>query len=139
MVAFETLLLGIVTGIWPVRLMVAPPVATVELRLDAATVGVLQGPPWAMMCDLGAGPMPHELTAIGRDASGREVARVTQWANLGRDRVRVSALLERDAATSRPAAVRLAWETSDLVQPQLVTATLDGTPLAVTDPHRVSL
>ena len=89
MVAFETLLLGIVTGIWPVRLMVAPPVATVELRLDAAAVGVMHGPPWAMACDVGTGPMPHELTAIGRDASGREVARATQWANLGRERARV--------------------------------------------------
>jgi len=139
MVAFETLLLGIVTGVWPVRLMVAPPVATVELRLDSAIVGVLRGPPWAMECDLGAGPMPHELTAIGRDASGREVARATQWANLGRDRVRVSALFERDVKTRRPAAVRLAWETVDMVQPQAVTATLEGTPLAVADPHRIAL
>jgi hypothetical protein len=139
MVAFETLLLGIVTGIWPVRLMVASPVATVELRLDAAAVGVLHGPPWAMECDLGSGPMPHELTAIGRDASGREVARATQWANLGRERARVSALLERDAMTHQPAAVRLAWETTDMVQPQAVTATLDGTALAVADPHRIPL
>ena len=139
MVAFETLLLGIVTGIWPVRLMVAPPVATVELRLDAAAVGVMHGPPWAMACDVGTGPMPHELTAIGRDASGREVARATQWANLGRERARVSALLARDPVTHQPAAVRLAWETADMVQPQSVTATLDETPLAVADPHRIAL
>ena len=139
MVAFETLLLGIVVGIWPIRLMVAPPVATVELRLDAATVGVLHGPPWAMECDFGPGPMPHELTAIGRDASGREVTRATQWANLGRERARVSALLERDATTHQPAAVRLAWETAEMVQPQTVTATLDGAALTVTDPHRIPL
>ena len=139
MIAFETLLLGIVSGIWPIRLMVTPPVVTVELRLDAAVVGVMHSPPWAMECNLGSGPMPHELTAIGRDASGREVARATQWANLGRDRLRLSALLERDAATRRPAAVRLAWETADMVQPQAVTATLDGTPLEVVDPHRIGL
>jgi len=139
MVAFETLLLGIVIGIWPIRLMVAPPVATVELRLDAATVGVLQGPPWAMECDFGPGPMPHELTAIGRDASGREVTRATQWANLGGERAKLSALLERDVTTRQPAAVRLAWETAEMVQPQTVTATLDGTALAVADPHRIPL
>jgi len=139
MVAFETLLLGIVTGIWPVRLMVAPPVATVELRLDSAVVGVMHGPPWALECDLGTGPMPHELTAIGRDASGREVARARQWANLGRDRARVSALLEREPGTNRPAALRLAWETAEAVQPQSVTATIDGTPLTVADPRRIPL
>ena len=139
MVAFETLQLGIVTGIWPIRLMVAPPVATVELRLDAAAVGVLQGPPWAMECDLGPGPMPHELTAIGRDASGREVARATQWANLGGERAKLSALLERDVTTRQPAAIRLAWETAEMVQPQTVTATLDGAGLTVTDPHRIPL
>src|SRR5664280_1280302 len=139
MVAFETLLLGIVIGIWPIRLMVAPPVATVELRLDAATVGVLQGPPWAMECDFGPGPMPHELTAIGRDASGREVTRATQWANLGGERAKLSALLERDVTTRQPAAVSLAWETAEMVQPQTVTATLDGAALTVADPHRIPL
>jgi hypothetical protein len=139
MVAFETLLLGIVTGIWPVRLMVAPPVATVELRLDAATIGVLRGAPWTMECDFGPGPMPHELTAIGRDASGREVTRATQWANLGGERAKLSALLERDATTHQPVAVRLAWETTEMVQPQTVTATLDGAALTVTDPHRIPL
>lgn len=139
MVAFETLLLGIVIGIWPIRLMVAPPVATVELRLDAATVGVLHGPPWAMAFDFGPGPMPHEFTAIGRDASGREVARATQWANLGGERAKLSALLERDVTTHQPAAVRLAWETAEMVQPQTVTLTLDGAALTVTDPHRIPL
>ena len=139
MVAFETLLLGIITGLGPVRLMVAPPVASVELRLDTAAVGVLHGPPWAMECDFGTGPMPHELTAVGRDAAGREVARATQWVNLGRERVKLSAILERDAATRRPSAVHLEWETIEMVQPQAVTATLDGAPLAVTDGHRIAL
>lgn len=139
MVAFETLLLGIVTGLGPVRLMVAAPVAIVELRLDAVAVGVLHGPPWAMECDFGFNPMPHELTAIGRDAAGHEVARATQWVNLGREHLKLSAILERDAATRRPAAVRLDWESVEMVQPQTVTATLDGTPLAVADPHRILL
>ncbi len=139
MVAFETLLLGIITGAGPVRVMVAPPVTVVELRLDGATVGVLHAPPWALECDFGPGPMPHELTAVGRDAAGREVARASQWLNVGRERARVSALLERDPATRQPTAVRLAWETVDPVLPLAVTATLDDAALAVTDPHRIVL
>jgi hypothetical protein len=139
MVAFETLLLGIITGLVPVWLMVAPPVAAVELRLDAVPVGVVHGPPWVIESDLGSDPMPHELTAIGRDGAGREVARATQWVNTGRDRVRLSAILERGPAAREPAAVLLAWETAKLGQVPTVTATLDGAPLAVTDPHRIPL
>ncbi len=139
MVAFETLLLGIITGLVPVRLMVAPPVAAVELRLDAVPVGVVHEPPWAIECDLGSDPMPHELTAIGLDAAGLEVARATQWVNIGRDRVRLSAILERSPAGREPAAVLLAWETAKLGQVPTVTATLDGAPLAVADPHRIAL
>ncbi|HVN74829.1 MAG TPA: hypothetical protein VMT19_00830 [Thermoanaerobaculaceae bacterium] len=139
MVAFETLLLGIVTGLGTVRLMVAPPVATVEVRLDSATVAVLTSAPWQMDCDFGPNPMPHELTAIGRDPVGHEVSRATQWVNVGHDRARISAIIERDPATRQPIALRLAWDTIEMVQPQAVIAMLDGTPLAVADVHRIPL
>jgi hypothetical protein len=139
MIAFETLLLGIITGLVQVRVLAASPVAAVELRLDAVPVGVVHGPPWAIACDLGSDPMPHELTAIGRDGAGREVARATQWVNIGRERVKLSAILERSSAGREPDAVLLAWETAELGQAPTVIATLDGAPLAVADPHRIAL
>ncbi len=139
MVAFETLLLGIIFGTVPIRLMVEPPVAAVELRLDGSAVGVVHGPPWAIDCDLGSGPMPHELTAVGRDAAGREAGRVTQWINLGRERIKVAAMLERDALSGRPDAVRLAWHAARGTEPRAVTVTLDGAPLPVADRQRVPL
>ena len=43
MIAFETLLLGIIFGRVPIRVMVAPPVTTVEFRLDGASIGTLVG------------------------------------------------------------------------------------------------
>ena len=82
MIAFETLLLGIIFGRVPIRVMVAPPVTTVEFRLDGASIGTLVGPPWVIEHDFGRSPLPHELTAIGSDAAGHEVGRVTQWVEL---------------------------------------------------------
>ena len=139
MIAFETLLLGIVIGRGPVRLMVAPPVTSVEIRLDRATVVLLHRPPWATNCDFGPNLLPHQLTAVGFDAAGHEVGRVTQWVNLGRERGKVSALLERDPKTRRPAALSVAWNVTDAAEPQRVVATLDGAPLPVTNPHRIPL
>ncbi len=139
MVAFETLLLGIVFGRGAVRLAVAPPVVAVELRLDEAAVTVMHGPPWATTCEFGPDLLPHVLTAIGLDRKGREVARATQWVNIGRERIKVTALLERDPKTGRPVAVRPVWNTSAAAEPKSVVATLDGGPLPVTDPHRIPL
>jgi hypothetical protein len=139
MVAFQTLLLGIVVGHGTVRLMVTPPVSTVELLLDGAVVTTVHGPPWMATCDFGSNPLPHELTAVAFDASSHEVGRVTQWVNMGRERVKVAALLERDPATRRPVAVRVAWNTTEAGEPQAVVATLDAVPLPVADSRRIAL
>ncbi len=139
MVAFETLLLGVVFGWGPIRLMVAPPVASVEVRLDGATLAVLHGPPWSCEHDFGASPMPHELSAIGFDASGRRVGQVTQWVNFGHRKAGVSVLLERGPGPGNPRVASVAWNALDQAAPEAVTATLDGAPLPITDPHRIQL
>ncbi len=139
MVAFETLLLGVIFGRAPIRLMVAPPVATVEVRLDGTQIGVLHGPPWATDYDFGRQPMPHELTAVGLDASGHQVGRVTQWVNFGRQKAGVSVLLERDPKTRQPLAARVAWKAANEAEPQAVDATLDGAALPFSDPRRIPL
>ncbi len=139
MVAFETLLLGIIFGQVPIRLMVAPPVVRVELRLDGAVIRTLGGPPWAADHDFGTSPLPHDLTAIGFDAAGREVGRVTRWVNLGRERASVSVLLERDSATRKPVAAAVSWNVVTAEMPLAARVTLDGAPLPVLDPRRVML
>jgi hypothetical protein len=139
MVAFQTLLLGIIFGLVPIRVMVAPPVATVELQLDGASIGVLRGPPWGISYDFGSAPMPHELTAVARDGAGREVGRATRWINLIRKKADVSVLLERDQTSGRPVAARVAWSATGLGAPTSVTATLDGAPLEVVALHRIQL
>jgi hypothetical protein len=139
MIAFETLLLGIIFGRVPISVMVAPPVTTVEVRLDGASIGTLHGPPWTLEHDFGDGPLPHQLTAVGFDASGREVGRATQWVNFGRERAAVSALLERDPMTRQPVAVTVAWNEVTGDKPLSTRATLDGAPLPVTGPSRIAL
>jgi hypothetical protein len=139
MIAFETLLLGIIFGRVPIALMVAPPVTAVEVRLDGTAIATLRGPPWVLEHDLGGSLLPHVLTAIGFDASGHEVGRAAKWLNLGRERAAVSALLERDPATRQPVAATLAWDEATGDKPLSARATLDGALLPVTDPGRITL
>jgi hypothetical protein len=139
MVAFETLLLGIIFGRVPIALMVAPPVTAVEVRLDGTAIATLHGPPWVLEHDLGGSLLPHKLTAIGFDASGHEVGRAAKWLNLGRERAAVSALLERDPMTRQPVAAILAWDEATGDKPLSARATLDGALLPVTDPSRIAL
>ncbi len=139
MVAFETLLLGIILGRASVRLMVAPPVTRVEVRLDGAPTRTLEGPPWAFDQDFGTDLLPHELTAVGLDGSGHQVGRATQWVNLGREKAAVSVILERDPATHQPAAAVVAWKGPPDSALWSVEATLDGGPLPVPNPNRIAL
>ena len=139
MIAFETLLLGIICGHVPIGVMVAPPVTSVEIRLDGTSIGTLQGPPWVLEHDFGGILLPHVLTAVGFDASGHEVGRTAQWVNFGRQRAAVSALLERDPMTRQPVAATVAWNEATGDRPLSARATLDGALLPVTDPSRIAL
>lgn len=133
MVAFETLLLGLVMRVQPVRLMVAPPVTAVVLRLDGVTVARLRRPPWETAVDFGARPRPHFLEAIGLDTEEREVSRASQWVNMPRADSEARLLLERDPGSGVPTAARVTWEDVQGADPAEVRAGLDGTPLAVLD------
>jgi hypothetical protein len=139
MVAFQTLLLGIILGRVPIRVMVTPPVATAVIRLDGAAIGMLTGPPWALDYDFGTSPLPHELIAVGLDAAGHPVGKAVQWVNLGHQDAEVSVVLERGPATGRPDRGRIAWNSVIANQPSAVSATLDGVPLTVSGLHLVPL
>ena len=138
MVEFLSLLIGLYAGVHPVELAVADEVAAIEIRLDGETVTVLTAPPWIFDCDFGAGPSPHELVAIARDARGDEIDRAIRWVNLTDSAAAASMSLETDDR-GRPVAVRISWESIGVRQPRAVELLFDGEPLPVADPRRVPL
>ncbi|HEX6901526.1 MAG TPA: hypothetical protein VF789_17495 [Thermoanaerobaculia bacterium] len=129
MIAFVTLLLGLISGVYPIEVTVGGSVAAVEYTLDGVQVARLEGPPWTAPVNLGPDLRPRVLTAVALDAEGKEIARVTQWLNLPRPPAEVEIVLEN--GPEGPAAAHLAWQSVSGVQPVSVGLTLDGDPLVV--------
>src|SRR4051794_31680092 len=109
MIAFVTLLLGLISGVYPIEVTVSGPVAAVESPLDGASAGRLPGPPWAARVDLGSDLRPHELVARALDAQGTEIARATQWLNLPRPPAEVEVVLE-NGTDGVPRTANLTWQ-----------------------------
>lgn len=84
MIAFASLVLGLVVGVLPVSFVVQDPVARIEVSLDGAAVGQITHSPWTMDLDLGAELTPHEIVARGFDSRGRLLGEVRQRLNLPR-------------------------------------------------------
>ena len=135
-IAFVTLFLGLTLGAYPVELAVEGPVAAVELVLDGAVVGRIEGPPWAGRIDFGSSLAPHELVARALDAEGREVARARQWVNLPRPAAEVEILLE---GAGNPSTVRLTWQSRTGARPSSMRVTLDDQPLVLGPDGRAAL
>ncbi len=138
MIAFATLLLGLISGVYPIEVTIGGAVTAVEITLDGAPAGRLTGPPWVARVDLGSDIRPRELTARGLDAEGREVARATQWLNLPRPPAEVEIVLE-NGADGTPQAAVLTWQSVSGVKPVSIGVTLDGQPLVVDDKGRAAL
>jgi hypothetical protein len=137
-VEFQTLFLGIVFGLWPVRVAVSPPVTSVEIVLDGTAAGVVAGQPWTLQCDFGP-PKPHELVAIGRNSNGEEVTRVRQWVNLPKPPA-VAQLFVESAGANRPfGRARLSWNTLSAARAKNIRVWLDGQELRVKDPEAIEL
>jgi hypothetical protein len=130
MIAFVTLLLGLISGVYPIEVTVGGPVAAVELTLDGAAAGRIVAPPWVGRVDLGSDLRPHELVARALDPQGHELASVTQWINLPRPPAEVEVVLENDDKGA-PRAVQLTWQSVNGVRPTSIALTLDGEPLQV--------
>jgi hypothetical protein len=138
MIAFVTLLLGLISGVYPIEVAVGGPVDAVELTLDGAAAGRLTSPPWIARVDLGADLRPHQLVARALDAQGGEIAHATQWINLPRPPAEVQLLLEKDA-DGVPRNARLTWQSVSGVKPTSIDLTLDGEPLTVGKSGRAAL
>ncbi|HEY9420418.1 MAG TPA: hypothetical protein VIW92_03305 [Thermoanaerobaculia bacterium] len=129
MIAFVTLLLGLISGIYPIQVNVGGAVAAVEFTLDGAPAGRIEGPPWIAKVDLGTDLRPRVLTAHALDAEGREISQVTQWLNIPRPPAEVDIVLE-NGPDGRPAAAHLTWQNVSGVRPASISLTLDGEPLS---------
>src|SRR3954454_265386 len=130
MIAFVTLLLGLISGVYPIEVTVSGPVAAVEFTLDGAKAGRIARPPWVAQVDLGPDLRPHELVAVALDAEGKEIARAAQWLNLPRPSAEVDLILEKEE-DGTPRAARLTWQSVNGAKPSALGITLDGPPLIV--------
>jgi hypothetical protein len=127
MITFLTLFLGLFAGRHTVELAAEPPVDRVELLLDGEPVGAA-GPPFRFEVDFGHELSPHRLTAIGRDADGREVARAARDVNLIPRDAGLEIELE-EGPDDRPQAARLRWRSAAGEPPERVALWLDGEAL----------
>jgi hypothetical protein len=138
LIAFVTLLLGLISGVYPIEVAVGGPVEAVEFTVDAAPAGRIEGPPWVARVDLGSDLRPRELVARALDAEGKEIARVSQWLNLPRPPAEVEVVLENGPEGAPKTAV-LTWQSVNGVKPAAVHLTLDGEPLTVDARGRAAL
>ena len=138
MIAFVTLLLGLISGVYPIEVAVGGPVAAVEFTVDGTPAGRLEGPPWVAQVNLGPDLRPRELTARALDAEGKEIARTSQWLNLPRPPAEVAIVLE-NGPDGTPKAAALTWQSVNGVKPVAVHLTLDDEPLTVDDKGRAEL
>src|SRR4051794_39698650 len=83
-IVFLTLYLGLVSGTQPIELRTDAGIASVRLMLDGKPVAALESAPWRALVDFGSGLAPQQLTAIGYDKEGTEVARAEQMVNVPR-------------------------------------------------------
>jgi hypothetical protein len=132
MIAFVTLLLGLISGSYPIEVKVDGPVVAVEYTLDGAPAGRITAPPWSAKVNFGRDLLPHELAAHALDAQGKEIASRSQWINLPRPPAEVEIVLERNG-DGVPVRAQLTWQVVNGVKPASISLTLDGLPLKVDD------
>jgi hypothetical protein len=138
MIAFVTLLLGLISGVYPIEVKVGGGVTAVEYRLDGVLVERRYGPPWVSRVDLGNGLRPRVLSVHAFGADGLEIAHASQWLNLPRPSAEVEVVLEKDPK-GVPKAAQLTWQSVNGVKPAVVSLTLDGEPLKVDRDGRAAL
>jgi hypothetical protein len=135
--AFATVFLSLTFGEHPIEVLVAEPVARVEMLLDGDVIGVLESEPWRLQCDFGQSVAPHRLEAVAFDAEGEEIARAVQWINLPRPSADATVVIRTEDDGSRYA--ELSWTNILRAPPERISVSFDGLPLTVTDPQRILL
>ena len=123
-IVFVTLFLGIVAGPVPIDLQVSGPVKSIRLLIGNEEVGRIAAPPWHAEIDMGTDLTPRELTAVGFDADGKEIARAAQILNLPRPMAEFEIVVDGDVATLHPRHLMN-------LKPMRASILVDGKPVAV--------
>lgn len=121
---FITLFLGIVSGKQWIELQADANVASIRITLAGQEIARLTLPPWRSEIDLGGELVPRELQAIGFDANGAEVARVSQVLNLPHANADVQ-IVPADRG------VQLRWTNLEFAAPKSAEVRFDGAKLRV--------
>ena len=129
---FVTRLLGLMSGTRAIEARVDPAVHSVEILLDGQRADLLRAAPWRTKIDFGVELAPHELTAVARDAEGRELARDTQLVNVPRPQAEIGVMFRRDRAD-------ITWQHIGGVMPKKMTVKLNNKTLASTLTRSVKL
>jgi hypothetical protein len=138
MIVFVTLLLGLVSGVYPIEVTVSGLVAAVEFTLDGKPAGRISKPPWKTGVNLGSDLRPHQLVARALDAQGREISQASQWLNLPRPPAEAELVLEQ-GEDGAPKSVLLSWQSVNGASPAATELTLDGQSLSLDADHRAAL
>ena len=123
-IVFISLFLGIVAGRNTIGLQVSGPVKTVRIYVGQRQAAVLTQPPWRATVDLGPELTPRELTAVGFNAKGEEIARATQVLNLPRPVAEFDIVVDKGI-------VSLPWRHLMGLKPTRATVAVDGKPVVV--------
>lgn len=139
-IAFSTLLMGLVVGVQPVRVELAPDLhpAAIVYYLDGASAGGATTPPWEAKVDFGRALQPHELVAAAVDNNGDRIASVGRIVNLPAPSARLDILVDRDHRGS-PTGVRLVASSVRREKPSRLALSLDGRPLNLDDQSHAAL
>jgi hypothetical protein len=130
MLEFATLFVSLVIGIHPVEVVVTEPVASVGFFLDGQSIGVVTEPPWKIACNFGRVPLPHELLAVARDKTDREVSTARQLINLPRSSSELKIVLT-GSTNGSPSRARLIIGKPLFVEMEHLVVEFDGIPLSL--------
>jgi hypothetical protein len=120
---FVTRLLGLASGETEVVLRSSNDVQRVEILREGERLATLAAPPWRTKVQLGAELGPYELTAVGLDANGVEIARDSLLVNVALPEARAGIQLAR---VGEELTARLEWWHVDGFEPLMATLKLDG-------------
>ncbi|HEV7504707.1 MAG TPA: hypothetical protein VGS07_07340 [Thermoanaerobaculia bacterium] len=137
-ISFLTLFFGLITGSYPVEIVVNGPAAAVELTVDDRASARLPGPPWKAQINFGHELAPHRIVARALDAEGKELSRTEEWANLPHPLTKVEILLE-PVKGSVPRAAKIVWTDLQGEVPESMAMTFDGAPLKLDKSGRAEL
>ncbi|HEX9163843.1 MAG TPA: hypothetical protein VF980_19195, partial [Thermoanaerobaculia bacterium] len=129
-IVFVSLFLGLVSGTANIDLRVEPGITSVRLLLGDREVATARPPLWHTTIDFGSDLEPRELTAVGYDELGYEVARASQVLNLPRQLAEAEISVEREAGL--PSAVEVTGRHLQFAPPRSAKIAVDRRSLRVT-------